>query len=66
MTRPTPKTAVKLAAAAALHHGVEEPARRWMRRMLDARRPGPPSAPPHARGAANAPVPVQVLGPAGP
>ena len=49
--------AATLAGAVVLFHAVEEPARRWMRRMVDVRdikdRPpaDPPSAPPRARAA---------------
>jgi peptidoglycan/LPS O-acetylase OafA/YrhL len=56
--------AVVFAASAALYHGVEEPARKWMRRMLDGR--GPSSTPPRGPVAANEPAPVRVFGPVAP
>src|SRR5690625_960061 len=50
--------AVCLAGASLLYHGVEEPTRRWMRRMVDVRDTDTPVAPPVA--AAGAAPPAQM------
>ncbi len=58
--------AATLAGAAALYHGVEEPARKWMRRMLDARGSGPEPPRPLVSSSANVPAPLQVFRPTAP